>query len=197
VGLIAYITRAFTYCRSVVTYEGINLKLVAWWFLLSVWINVPVALTKNYQGWVVGGSKAYLYSALSNFIASICIGLVLVVILEKIKFKKIPVALLIVFLSCIYVAHSLQSYNVYLSQRYSYERWKFVDNLAVKSYFSPGKCYIAPWLFDLNGIVMIRTDDYWDVYLSKNWGIKAKILKMENSDCFASEFLDDPRRKPY
>ena len=44
---------------------------------------------------------------------------------------------------------------------------------------------------------MIRTDDYWDVYLSKNWGIKAKILKMENSDCFASEFLDDPRRKPY
>jgi hypothetical protein len=177
--------------------HSLNGKLIFWWLLLSIWINIPVAITLNYQGWVKVGSQAYLYSALSNFCFSIAIGIVLLYLFEKWHLKKWVLYIFILSLSIIYGFNQIKSHANYQQQMYSHIRWVYMDQLAQKKYFLSDICYIAPWLFDLNGIIGIRTAEYWNQYLWDRWGIKTNITRDKiDSLCRDSEILMDPRKKP-
>ena len=169
---------------------------ILWWVLISAFINIPVALTYTYQEWVSRGSRGYLYSAISNYSASISLGLLTMVVLTKYKNLLLRFIALVIILY-IYSSHTIASYHIYHQQMYSHNRWNYMDGLARKQYFKPNYCYLAPWLFEINGLVIIRTDDYWDKYLLKNWGLKARIIKNPQSvDCEAVIVLDDLRSKP-
>lgn len=175
----------------------IYLNIILWWLLLSAWINIPVALTQNYQTWVAGGSKAYLYSALSNFSLTTGLGVLSLGILSRFYGKRwlwVMTCLVLVF---ILISHQIKSFTVYRQQMYSHSRWVIVDELAKNGHLKSDVCYIAPWLFELNGIVMIRTLDYWSLYLQKNWSIDSHILKStEDRKCESYENLFDSRIKP-
>ena len=172
-------------------------KLIFWWLLLSAWINIPVALTLNYQGWVAGGSRAYLYSSLSNFCCSIAIGLLSWMILSKFHSIKWLWKLFILLLLTIFISNQIKSFVNYNQQIYSHGRWVYIDKLAKNEYFKNNVCYISPWLFDLNGIIGIRTLVYWDLYILKKWGINTHILKSASDrHCENYELLVDPRIKP-
>lgn len=168
--------------------------LIIWWALLASWINVPVALVMNYQNWVSEGSKSYLYSSLSNFSCSIGIGILVLLIFTKIKFKKIFFFAISVAMCFVLISHGIESIRAYKEQRYSHERWIFIDELARNNHFEKGTCYVGAWLFDPIAIVNIRTADYWDSYLLKNWGQKARILRSKSDfECGSYENLVDPR----
>ncbi len=171
--------------------------LILWWLLLSAWINIPVALTLNYQGWVAGGSKAYLYSSLSNFSCSIAIGLLFWMILSRFNRIKWLSTLVLLIMLAIFISNQIKSFANYNQQIYSHNRWILIDKLAKKEYFNNNVCYISPWLFDLNGIIGIRTSEYWDSYLLRKWGINTHILKnTSDRHCENYELLVDPRKKP-
>lgn len=171
-------------------------KLIFWWLLLSAWINVPVSLTLNYQHWVSIGSKAYLYSALSNFCCSIAIGLFCWATLTKFQSIKWLWKILIIFLLAIFISNQIKSNANYHQQMYSHQRWIYIDDLAKREFFKSNVCYLSPWLFELNGIVGIRTPIYWESYLLRNWGINAHILKNESDRaCGSYQLLIDPRVK--
>jgi hypothetical protein len=172
-------------------------RLSLWWLLLSAWINIPVALTLNYQGWVAGGSKAYLYSSLSNFSCSIAIGLLFWMILSRFNRIKWLSTLVLLIMLAIFISNQIKSFANYNQQIYSHNRWILIDKLAKKEYFNNNVCYISPWLFDLNGIIGIRTSEYWDSYLLRKWGINTHILKnTSDRHCENYELLVDPRKKP-
>ena len=170
--------------------------MILWWILFSAWINIPVALTSVYQDWVyVHGSKAYLYSAISNFSMSIAIGLTILYVLKRFH-SRLLLNVITVILVSIFFINNVYSYKIYHQQRYSHERWILIDKLAKNNYFNSDQCYLAPWLFDLNGIVHPRTDDYWNSYLLRNWGIRTRIIK-NMSECSNYELLNDPRPRPH
>ncbi len=198
--LVLFIFGIFKVCiKYAVNYylHKICCKLLFWWLFLSAWINIPVALTLNYQGWVASGSKAYLYSALSNFCCSISIGLLSWMILSKFHSIKWLWKLFILLLVTIFISNQIKSYVNYNQQMYSHGRWVYIDKLAKNEYFKNNVCYISPWLFDLNGIIGIRTSEYWDSYLLRKWGINAHILKnTSDRHCENYELLVDPRKKP-
>lgn len=172
-------------------------KTILWWLSLSIWINIPVALTSRYQEWVAGGSQAYLYSALSNFTASIAIGLLFLVLLKRFNRLKFLIIVLTILILSIFTFHQMKSYIVFREQRYSHERWIYMDILAKRGLLKSDTCYIAPWLFELNGIVMIRSSNYWDQYLNQNWGLNTRILKSGvDPQCLQYEVLSEPRKRP-
>jgi hypothetical protein len=175
----------------------ISLYIIGWWFLLSAWINVPVALVVNYQNWVSEGSKSYLYSGLSNFCLSIALGLLALRFFTKTKWPKTYLAALTVVVGLISISHGIESYRAYKQQRYSHERWVFIDEMARAKRLQNSVCYVAPWLFEPNTIVTIRTPNYWDEYVLKNWGQSVRIIQNPGvTQCQLYENLIDPRAKP-
>jgi hypothetical protein len=71
----------------------------------------------------------------------------------------------------------LISQKYFNQQEYSSIRWDIVDEMVDKGLIIQDGCYYAPWLFETNGIVSIRTDDYWEEYLLRRFQIKVNFSK--------------------
>jgi hypothetical protein len=152
-----------------------NILYASWWFLLGCSLNIPVALTLRYQEWVQQGSASYLYTAISTFCFGISMGYLLIMFIKK---KLSLVFFIAITLIGINVGvNYLISQKYFNQQEYSSIRWDIVDEMVDKGLIIQDGCYYAPWLFETNGIVSIRTDDYWEEYLLRRFQIKVNFSK--------------------
>jgi hypothetical protein len=181
--LLVAILVAYSKATAQLLSRRLALLFVAFAVLFAFWVNVPVAYTAKYQGWVRDNqSTSYIYTMFSTVGFALAIAsLVALAGSSQSRLGQGLKMVLFLFLGLITVATSLSNASTFRDQNISQRKWVYMDGLARAGVFQTlpaNAVVIAPALYACHNIVCFFTyDDYWTQYLKRRFGINLDIRK--------------------